>query len=132
MHNQKNFSGIDHLVGSASKEHEKLESPVTVQKTREHEPSDAVKEFVRSRSEQAHIDEELKKTGVRERIEAPKYPKQKELTLPLSDDMIVKGLHASPSSSLRWLAEWAVYLLKRAHIVLKKAHGHVRRVIRIQ
>lgn len=47
--------------------------------------------------------------------------------LPLTDIQIESGLHAQIFSGLRWLAEWCVFQLKRAHIHLKKIHGTVMR-----
>ncbi|MBI3577343.1 hypothetical protein HY086_04875 [Candidatus Gottesmanbacteria bacterium] len=37
------------------------------------------------------------------------------VTLPLTDDQIAQGLHASITSSWRWLAEWCVRKLKQLH-----------------
>ena len=50
------------------------------------------------------------------------------VTLPLSDDQIASGLHASLMESVRWLAEWCVFRLKRMHIALKTVHGKLTRV----
>ncbi|MBI5465562.1 hypothetical protein HY946_03040 [Candidatus Gottesmanbacteria bacterium] len=51
------------------------------------------------------------------------------ISLPLTDDKIVGGLAASIWASLRWLAEWCLRQLKKAHIKLKKVHGQIVRVI---
>lgn len=37
------------------------------------------------------------------------------VTIPLTDDQIAWGLHASITSSLRWLSEWCVRKLKQLH-----------------
>lgn len=50
------------------------------------------------------------------------------LKLPLEDAKIEEGLKAPTSSGLRWLAEYCVYLLKHAHLTLKKVHGKIMRV----
>lgn len=50
------------------------------------------------------------------------------ITLPLTDDQIVVGLHRQIYNSLRWLAEWCVRQLKMAHVQLKKVHGKVMRI----
>lgn len=50
------------------------------------------------------------------------------VTVPLSDPQIVTGLHASILSSLRWLAEWCILQLKRAHIQLRIIKGKIFRV----
>ncbi|MBI4999276.1 hypothetical protein HZB97_00710 [Candidatus Gottesmanbacteria bacterium] len=51
------------------------------------------------------------------------------ISLPLTDDKIVGGLAASIWASLRWLAEWCLKQLKKAHVKLKKVHGQIVRVI---
>ncbi len=51
-----------------------------------------------------------------------------QVTLPISDQQVVVGLHAQIISSLRWLALWCVRKLKIAHIKLKQIHGKVTRV----
>ena len=45
------------------------------------------------------------------------------IKLPLTDDQIIVGLHAQIISSLRWLAEWCLRQLKKAHIHLKSMGG---------
>ena len=50
------------------------------------------------------------------------------VALPISDNQVVAGLHAQVVSALRWLAEWCMRRLKKAHIALKEAHGKVMRV----
>lgn len=49
------------------------------------------------------------------------------IKLPLSDDQIELALHAKVMQSIRWLAEWCVRQLKKAHIHLKKISGRVVR-----
>jgi len=50
------------------------------------------------------------------------------VSLPLSDDQIAAGLHASITDSIRWLAEWCVHRLKHLHIAIKNVHGSLVRV----
>ena len=50
------------------------------------------------------------------------------MSVPLSDPQIVAGLHASILSSLRWLAEWCILQLKRAHVQLRIIKGKIFRV----
>jgi hypothetical protein len=59
---------------------------------------------------------------------APSPPPAVTATLPLSDDQVVKGLAAPILSSIRWLAEFCLKQLKKAHIGLKKVHGKIVRV----
>lgn len=53
---------------------------------------------------------------------------QPVLELPLEDVEISEGLKAPVSSGFRWLAEICVYMLKKAHLTLKKIHGKITRV----
>lgn len=50
------------------------------------------------------------------------------VTLPISDQQVVAGLHAQILNSLRWLAIWCMKRLKKAHIALKNMHGKIVRV----
>lgn len=45
----------------------------------------------------------------------------------LSDDQITAGLTKPTSTGLRWLVEWFIYQLLRAHFVVKKIHGKIFR-----
>lgn len=45
------------------------------------------------------------------------------IKLPLSDEAIEKGLHQNITSSIRWLAEFCVRQLKKAHYHLKRLAG---------
>lgn len=50
------------------------------------------------------------------------------ITLPISDDQVISGLHENFKTSIRWLALWCLRQLKRAHLALKVVHGKVLRV----
>lgn len=133
MTRRKNFTPIDYLVGRVSKEHElsgdtKRDAfPMT--EAVEQESPEEMKQFIQSRQENPKITPGLKKAGMKKTESAPRYTRQKTIILPITDDLVEKGLHAPITSSLRWLAEWSVYILKKAHLMLKKVHGHVKRVI---
>lgn len=45
----------------------------------------------------------------------------------LSDDQLTTGLKKPTSSGFRWLVEWFVYQLLKAHFVLKKVRGKILR-----
>ena len=47
--------------------------------------------------------------------------------LPLTDNQIAQGLKARILSSIRWLAEWCVRQLKKAHVHLTNKSGHAVR-----
>lgn len=42
--------------------------------------------------------------------------------LPLTDDEIAKALHASVTTSVRWLAEWCVRQIKMVHSTVSNSH----------
>lgn len=43
----------------------------------------------------------------------------------LGDDQVAAGLTRPTSSGLRWLIEWFIYQLKKAHVFVKKIKGKV-------
>lgn len=51
-----------------------------------------------------------------------------QIVLPLPDQKIEEGLHMQVYSALRWLSEWCIRKLKKAHMTLKVVHGKVLRV----
>lgn len=51
-----------------------------------------------------------------------------QVDLPISDNLVVAGLHASIGNAFRWLATWCIKKLKKAHIALKVIHGKITRV----
>lgn len=140
MIHRKNFTpvdpdkiGSDSLAGKISKEHElsgnTKRDAFKITETVEQESPEEIKQFMQSRQENVTITPDLQKVGMKKTEETPRYIRKKTIVLPLADDMVEKGLHAPITSSLRWLAEWSVFLLKKAHLVLKKVHGHVKRII---
>lgn len=130
MNNPKNFSPVNAVIGNTSKEREKSVFSPEIKEAVEQESPKELASLVEATPEKVKAAPELKKFGVEEKLETPKYPDRQKISLPLSDEMVVKGLHAPVTSSLRWLAEWAEYLLKKAHLTLKQIHGHVVRILR--
>lgn len=49
------------------------------------------------------------------------------IQLPLDDQQIITGRKAKLTSSWRWLAEWCLFRLKKAHIALKVVAGKIVR-----
>lgn len=47
-------------------------------------------------------------------------PQNPKITLPLTDDQIMKGLHHKIWESIRWLAEWCVRQMQLAHQNVKR------------
>lgn len=117
----------NHLSENSSlKEREPLAKRFEVQEIQiagEYKPDPEVKKYLKKPEENIKIPNELKKIGVCATSGSQKY--ETIISLPISNNLILKGLHAPVSSSLRWLAEQAMYLLKKAHLTLKKVHGQV-------
>jgi len=136
---QKNYTQIDELVKkhkkSASVSRPKESEPIPTTKEKyevkeavEHQPEEEVKPFVQVRAETIELPPDLKKMGLQPAT-TTQFPSYQNIKLPLSDDKIIAGLHQPITSSLRWLATLAEYILKQAHLVLKVIHGKVIRVI---
>jgi hypothetical protein len=85
--------------------------------------------YLQPRQEIVNLPPELKKLGLHE-VSSTKFPAGKTINLPLSDEKIITGLHAPVTSSLRWLAILADYLLKKMHLRLRIVSGKVVRVFR--
>ncbi len=118
-------------ISGASKEAEPIltrKESFAIKEVVEKELPKELTPYVEEREEKVKIDEELRKLGLRPVSGTIKFPDYKNLQFPISDEKILEGLHAPISSSLRWLSEFAVYILKKFHIKLKKIHGKVVRV----
>src|SRR5688572_5594236 len=70
-------------------------------------------------SETIELPPDVRQMGVSSHGPTQQMPTTTTVQLPISDDAIVQGLHASVFSSLRWLAEWCVKRLKKVHMHLK-------------
>jgi len=134
----KNYTPIDDLVKklrqySVSKPKEAEPIPATkeqyeVKEAVEHQPEEEVKPYVQARAETIELPPDLKKMGLQSTT-STQFPSYQNIKLPISDDKIVAGLHQPITSSIRWLATLAEYILKQAHLILKVVHGRVIRVI---
>lgn len=127
---------IDDLVTVSTGSPEKGEvSPITdikdvmIQELKEHEPSPDVAPYVQHRKETIQLPPEIEKLGGVATGHTA-YPTTNTVVLPLSDDQVYKGLSAPLTSSIRWLAELCLFLLKQAHLTLKSVHGKIMRVIK--
>lgn len=47
------------------------------------------------------------------RVVAEAVAEEPEIDLPLSEEEVKKGLHHKVMDSIRWLAEWCVYIIKK-------------------
>ena len=83
--------------------------------------------YVKVKSKSIKLPPKLKKLGLKAKTKV-KFPDYKNIKTPLGDKQVFAGLHQPITSSFRWLAELTVYILKTAHLHLKKIHGKVVRV----
>lgn len=100
-----------------------------IQEVVEHKPEEEVSTYITPRAESIDLPPDLKHFGLQPAT-TTQFPSYQNIKLPLSDEKITVGLHAPITSSLRWLATFAVYLLQQAHLGLKTIHGKVVRVVR--
>lgn len=121
--------------------------PVTSGISKEHEIASIGAEQFKEIAPKLEVPEEVEKLGVTkigETIElpqditklgvthagptAPVAATLPSVTLPISDQQVVVGLHTKVVGALRWLAVWCVKKLKKAHLALKVVHGKIMRV----
>lgn len=135
-----NFSDISDLVKrhkmnqhAVSSPHSKEAEPGAdfsqIKEVVEHEPEPEVEKFVTPRAESIELPPDLQKLGLQPAT-TTQFPTLQNVKLPLTDEKIIVGLHAPVTSSVRWLATFALYLLARAHLGLKVVKGRVIRVIK--
>lgn len=136
------FTDISHLVKQAEAQQisyggpEKLppmrppeatKDHVEIHEVVEHEPEPEVKPYVEPRQEQVVIPQDVADAGVVSTGHT-QFPTYNSVKLPISDDKVMAGLKNPLSSSIRWLSEFCIFLLRRAHIKLKTAHGKAVRM----
>lgn len=139
-----NYTPIDDLVQkyktstiSGPKEAEPLRSQFDIsaeysdmQEVVEHDTVDEeVKPHIEVRKDTIELPLEVQQSGVQP-ITQSDFQAYQNIKLPLTDDKVITGLHAPITSSLRWLATFATFLLWQAHLSLKVVHGKVVRVIK--
>jgi hypothetical protein len=138
----KNFTAIDDLVrkykGSKIDDGRvslpKEAEPVSAEKFEikeviEHKVEEEVRPFISPRQDTIELPPDLKQLGLQPAT-TTQFPAYQNIHLPITDEKVIVGLHAPITSSLRWLATLAVYLLARVHLGLKVVHGKVIRVFR--
>jgi len=95
---------------------------------KEVEPPKEVEEAgVKLKKEEIRLPPPIEKLGVKPTGPAAPPPPP-AVSLPLTDDQVMKGLASPIISSLRWLAEFCLRQLKKAHLTLKKVQGEIIRV----
>ena len=127
---KKNYTPIDDLLGAGlPKEAEPIATEFEIKEPVEHSPEEEVRPFISPRAETIELPPDLKKLGL-QAVSHSQFPSYKNIKLPLSDEKIVVGQKAPITSSIRWLATFALYILAQAHLGLKVVHGHVIRVLK--
>lgn len=134
----KNYTAVDELI-KKNKNNENISLPkesepiaaekFEIKEVVEHEPDEEIEKFVSPRAETIKLPQDLKRLGL-QAVSTSKFPGYKNIKLPLSDEKIIVGQKAPITSSLRWLATLALYILSQAHLGLKVIHGHVIRVLK--
>jgi len=135
----KNFTPVDNLIqknqkniSGSIKEAEPVVLPPEepkIKEVAEYEPEEEVKPFVQVKGQTIQLPPDLKKLGLQPTSPAG-FQSFQNVKTPISDDKVITGLHAPITSSFRWLATLALYILRSAHLGLKVIHGKVIRVIR--
>jgi len=131
----KNFTAIDDLLEknkkiSLPKEAEPIAGEkFEIKEISEDNIEEEVRPFISPRAETIELPPDLKKLGL-QAVSHSKFPGYKNIKLPLSDEKIIVGQKAPITSSIRWLATFALYILAQAHLGLKVVHGHVIRVLK--
>ena len=136
---QKNYTPIDDLIKKwpqsdiislPSKEAEPIpKKEIEFKEAKEKEIEEEIRPHVVKRQEIINLPPDLKNLGLKP-ISTTQFPQYQTVKLPISDEKIITGLSAPVSSSLRWLATLALYLLQQAHLSLKVIHGRVVRVLK--
>lgn len=139
-----NYTAIDDLVQkykssqikadsvSASKESEPINlENVEIKEVVEFETEEDINPFVSPRRETIELPPDLKKLGLQTTSNS-QFSSYQNIRLPLSDDKVVVGLKEPVTSSKRWLATLAEYILAKANLSLKVVKGKVIRVLRKQ
>ncbi|MDO9028395.1 MAG: hypothetical protein Q7U68_06005 [Candidatus Roizmanbacteria bacterium] len=121
----KNYTAIDDLVKNKNSDKISLPKeaePVAVEKFEikevvEHKPEEETGPYISPRAETIELPPDLQKLGLQP-VQSTKFPSYKNIKLPLSDEKIIVGQKAPITSSLRWLATLALYILGQAHLGL--------------
>lgn len=88
-------------------------------------PREVVSAGVRIQPTQVSIPPPVAQMGVQPAGNNVSTPAQ-QVSLPLTDDQIVKGLHLGIVNSVRWLAEWCVKRLKQLHKAVAGGGKNIR------
>lgn len=125
----KNYTPFNQPLSLPKEAEPILKKEIEYQESVEHEPSQELKPYVQKRAETIKLPPDLKKMGVQASTTSQTTTYQ-NVKIPLADDKVLVGMKAPITSSLRWLATFALYILHHAHLSLKIVHGHAVRVFK--
>jgi hypothetical protein len=105
-----------------------LSEKLIMHEVKEYDIDNEAAKYIEKRHNAVDVKEDLQKIGVIP-VETFEEPIGfKEIRLPISDDKVVTGLKQPITSSFRWLAEFALFLLKQAHTTIRQIHGKIIRI----
>ncbi len=103
---------------------------VEIKEVAEHKIEEEVRPYIKQTHETIELPPDLKKVGLQPASTSINFQAYQNVKLPISDDKIMPGLHAPITSSLRWLATLAIYILRKAHLAIRVVGGKAVRVIK--
>ena len=144
----QNHTPIDHLIDEHKKKADltsvtitkegepikinteiKSEKPIEDVESSEKKESGELDKYISNEEEDFSLDPELKKAGL-QIVDTQSLDPRHHIKLPIPDEKIIEGLDKPVNSSWRWIAEIGKFILRNAHISLKKIHGRVVRVMK--
>ncbi|HRN71335.1 MAG TPA: hypothetical protein PLS49_09230 [Candidatus Woesebacteria bacterium] len=131
--NNKNQESISYSKESEpipAKKESQTEAKIDIVETEPDIEDKELEQFIQvEKKPEIELDPALKKAGLQV-LDTNSLDPKHNVKLPIADEKIIEGLQQPVNSSWRWLSEIAIFMLKRAHISLKKIHGHIVRVIK--
>ncbi len=102
-----------------------------IREEEEHQIDEEAKPYIGIKPQSIELPPDLQRLGIKSTPPTLSNGQSyQSVKLPISDDKVLVGLRAPVSSSFRWLATLALYILRHAHLGLKVVHGKVIRVLR--
>jgi len=120
-------TGVSKEVAPGLARHESVkEIPVEVELSKEVEKAGVIKV-----SQTIEFPPDVKKlAGVSTPVStSPPATTIPQVYLPISDDKVFEGEKKGVTDAWSWLALWCIKKLRKAHIILKKIHGKVIRIL---
>lgn len=76
--------------------------------------------YIEKIEKEAELSQSVTDDNTHQVILSSSNPQNPKITLPLTDDQIMNGLHRKIWESVRWLAEWCVRQMQLAHQNVKR------------